>query len=49
MPALVATKKNSVINKFYIRLLLQGKPEKLGSVACIRKLLTMLNEKDAQR
>ena len=35
MSALVATKKNSVINKFYIRLLSQGKPKKLALVACI--------------
>ena len=44
MSALVATKKNSVINKFYIRLLSQGKPKKLALVACMRKLLTMLND-----
>jgi len=43
MSVLVATKNNSVINKFYIRLLSQGKPKKLALAACMRKLLTMLN------
>ena len=42
MSALVATKRNPVINKFYIRLLSQGKPKKVALVACMRKLLTML-------
>ena len=44
MSALAATKKNSVINKFYIRLLSQSKPKKLALVACMPKLLTMLND-----
>jgi transposase len=44
MSALVATKRNPVINKFYIRLLSQGKPKKVALVACMRKLLTMLND-----
>lgn len=44
MSALVATKKNPVINAFYIRLLKQGKPKKLALVACMRKLLTMIND-----
>lgn len=44
MAALVATKMNPVIKAFYIRLLLQGKPKKLALVACMRKLLTMLND-----
>lgn len=44
MAALVATQKNPVINKFYIRLLASGKPKKLALVACMRKLLTMLND-----
>jgi len=44
MAALVATKKNAVINKFYIKLLSQGKPKKLALVACMLKLLTMLND-----
>jgi transposase len=44
MAALVATQKNPVIKKFYIRLLASGKPKKLALVACMRKLLTMLND-----
>ena len=44
MAALVATKKNPVIKAFYIRLLSKGKPKKLALVACMRKLLTMLND-----
>ena len=44
MSALVATQKNPVINRFYVRLLKQGKPKKLALVACMRKLLTMLND-----
>ncbi len=41
---LVATQKNPVIKKFYIRLSASGKPKKLALVACMRKLLTMLND-----
>ena len=44
MAALVATKKNPVIKAFYIRLLSQGKPKKLALIACMRKLLTILND-----
>ena len=43
MGALVATKRNVVIRAFYLRLLAAGKPKKLALVACMRKLLTMLN------
>jgi transposase len=43
MAALVATKRNAVIRAFYQRLLAAGKPKKLALVACMRKLLTMLN------
>ncbi len=43
MAALVATKRNSVIRTFYLRLLAAGKPKKLALVACMRKLLTILN------
>lgn len=43
MGALVATKRNSVIRAFYLRLLAAGKPKKLALVACMRKLLTILN------
>jgi transposase len=32
-----------VIRAFYLRLLAAGKPKKLALVACMRKLLTMLN------
>jgi transposase len=43
MGALVATKRNAVIRAFYARLLAAGKPKKLALVACMRKLLTILN------
>jgi transposase len=43
MAALVATKRNAVIRAFYLRLLAAGKPKKLALVACMRKLLTILN------
>nr|MDQ6886582.1 IS110 family transposase [Gemmatimonadota bacterium] len=43
MAALVATKRNAVIRPFYQRLLAAGKPKKLALVACMRKLLTILN------
>jgi len=43
MAALVATRRNTVIKAFYQRLVTAGKPKKLALVACMRKLLTMLN------
>jgi len=43
MGALVATRRNTVIQAFYQRLLARGKAKKLALVACMRKLLTMLN------
>ena len=43
MAALVATKRNTVIRTFYLRLVAAGKPKKLALVACMRKLLTILN------
>ena len=43
MAALVATRRNAVIRTFYLRLLAVGKPKKLALVACMRKLLTILN------
>lgn len=43
MGALVAIRRNSVIRAFYQRLLAAGKAKKLALVACMRKLLTMLN------
>jgi transposase len=43
MGALVATRRNAVIGRFYARLLAAGKPKKLALTACMRKLLTILN------
>jgi transposase len=43
MAALVATRHNPVIRAFYQRLLAAGKPKKVALVACMRKLLTILN------
>jgi transposase len=43
MAALVATRHNSVIRDFYKRLTAKGKVFKVALVACMRKLLTILN------
>lgn len=43
MAALVASRFNPVIQTFYQRLLAAGKPKKVALVACMRKLLTILN------
>ncbi len=43
MATLAATRFNPVIRVFYQRLLATGKPKKVALVACIRKLLTILN------
>lgn len=43
MSALVATTHNPVLQTFYNRLLAAGKAKKLALVACMRKLLTILN------
>jgi transposase len=43
MGALVASRHNPRIRAFYRRLVESGKPKKLALVACMRKLLTMLN------
>jgi transposase len=43
MGALVATRHNPVIKEFYERLLKAGKPKKVALVACMRKLLEILN------
>ena len=43
MAALVANRRNTVIREFYLRLVAAGKPKKLALVACMRKLLTILN------
>lgn len=51
MAALTATRFNSVIRNFYQRLLSAGKAKKLALVACMRKLITILNAmvRDQQR
>jgi transposase len=43
MGALVATRRNPAIREFYERLLAAGKPKKVALVACMRKLLSILN------
>ena len=43
MGALVATRRNAVIRVFYVRLVAAGKPKKVALIACMRKLLTILN------
>lgn len=43
MGTLVATRFNPVIARFYQRLLAAGKPKKVALVACMRKLLIILN------
>lgn len=43
MATLVATRHNPVLHAFYHRLLAAGKPKKVALVACMRKLLTILN------
>ena len=43
MAALSAAHRNPVIRAFYQRLLRAGKPKQLALVACMRKLLTLLN------
>jgi transposase len=43
MGTLVATRHNPAIKGFYGRLLAAGKPKKVALVACMRKLLSILN------
>jgi transposase len=43
MAALVASRHNPMIKAFYHHLLDAGKPKKVALVACMRKLLVMLN------
>lgn len=43
MAALAAIRFNAVIRAFYGRLVAAGKPKKVAIVACMRKLLTILN------
>lgn len=43
MGALIASRFNPAIKEFYERLVASGKPKKVALVACMRKLLTILN------
>jgi len=43
MATLTATRHNPVIKMFYDRLIRSGKEKKVALVACMRKLLTILN------
>lgn len=43
MATMVATRYNSTVKTWYERLLASGKPKKLALVACMRKLLVVLN------
>ncbi|MDD3264968.1 MAG: transposase, partial [Dehalococcoidales bacterium] len=43
MATLSATRYNPLIKQFYIRLCGKGKLKKVALVACMRKLLTILN------
>jgi transposase len=43
MSAMVASRHNPAIREFYERLLAAGKPKKVALVACMRKLLSILN------
>lgn len=49
MATLVATRHNAVIRACYHRLLAAGKPKKVALIACLRKLLTILNAMVAHR
>lgn len=44
MATLVATECNPTVQRFYQHLVIKGKPKKVALVACMRKLLTILNE-----
>ena len=43
MGALVGTRHNPVLRRMYARLVAKGKPKKVALVACMRKLLSILN------
>ena len=43
MPTLAAIQHNAVLRALYLRLVGRGKPKKVALVACMRKMLTMLN------
>ena len=49
MPTLVAVRFNPVLRNFYSRLVDVGKPKKVAIIACMRKLLTILNAMVKQR
>lgn len=51
MAALVATRWNPTVRRFYLSLRAAGKPAKVALVACMRKLLVILNAilRDRQR
>ena len=43
MAALVGSRRNPVLRAFYLRLVAAGKPKKAALVACMRKLIVILN------
>jgi transposase len=43
MAALVAIRHNPLIKAVYQRLIARGRPKKVAIIACLRKLLTILN------
>jgi transposase len=43
MAAISAIRSNPVIKAFYERLIARGKPHKVAVIACMRKMLTILN------
>lgn len=43
MAALVATRHNPILKDVYQRLLARGRPKKVAIIACLRRLLTILN------
>jgi transposase len=43
MAALVASRHNPIIKELYLRLLAHGKAKKVALVACMRKLITIMN------
>ena len=43
MATLAATRYNPVVKRWYQKLLASGKPKKVAIVACMRKLLVVLN------
>jgi transposase len=44
MATLSASRRNPVVRGWYERLLAAGKPKKVALVACMRKLLVVLNQ-----